>query len=172
MSITNLLKNNLNSCFFASKRRATVFVFLSILGLTACNSPIYDKTHIIEKNVWAAQNPISFEFEIQDTNKLYNIFLEVEHSTNYPYQNAYCQVESFLHNQSIQKQLRSLELADYKGNWKGTDNVETHTVKIPFVHKTQFNSPGKYTIALTQDTRNENLEGIHSLRLLVENVEK
>jgi len=170
MSITTLTthpQNKLYSCS-AVLRWATAFIFC--LSLASCNSPLYDQTQVIENSNWAADKPVSFEFEIQDTTQRYNIFLEVDYKISYTYQNAYCQVESFVGDKLLQKQLCSLELIDTKGKEKGDCGSENCVVNIPFIPNTQFNTAGLYKIILTQYTRNETLEGINSLRLLVENV--
>jgi len=147
-----------------------VTVLILCLNLTSCGS-VYDQTTIIENGIWTADNTIEFEFEIQDTSKLYNIFIEVNHKVNYAYQNVYCLVETFELDTRIREDLCSLELADSKGNWKSEDCDATDcNRKIPFIVKTQFNEEGKHRIIFKQNTREANLAGLNSLRLLVETV--
>jgi gliding motility-associated lipoprotein GldH len=124
---------------------------------------------VIENGVWASENTIEFEFEIQDTSKLYDIFVVVNHQVDYAYQNVYCMVETFELGTRIREDLCSLELADSKGNWKSGDCNDTACDrKIPFIVRTQFNKEGKHKIIFKQNTRETSLEGINSLRLLVE----
>ncbi|WMX15126.1 MULTISPECIES: gliding motility lipoprotein GldH [unclassified Aureispira] len=159
-------KINFNSCSRLFLQWATVFVLC--LNLASC-STVYDQTTIIENGVWTADNFIEFEFEIQDTSQLYDIFIEVNHDANYAYQNIYCLVETFELKKQIREDLCSLELADSKGNWKSDDcGTEVCNRKIPFIIKTQFNRLGIHKIVFKQNTREANLEGINSLRLLIE----
>lgn len=158
-------KINLNTCSPLFLQWAIVFIFC--LNLVSCSN-VYDQTTIIENGVWTTENTIEFEFEIQDTSILYDVFVEVNHSVDYAYQNVYCLVETFELDSRIREDLCSLELADSKGNWKTEDCSEEHcNRKIPFIIKTQFNKPGVHKIVFKQNTREEHLEGLNSLRLLV-----
>lgn len=166
-TITILQKKiKLNSCSRLFLQWATVFILC--LNLLSC-ATVYDQTTVIENGRWTMENSIEFEFEIQDTSKLYDIFVAVNHSVDYAYQNVYCLVETFESGNRIREDLCSLELADSKGNWKSEDcNAASCTRKIPFIIRTQFNREGMHKIIFKQNTREASLEGINSLRLLVE----
>lgn len=159
-------KIKMNSCSRLFLQWATVFVLC--LNLLSCGS-VYDETTVIENGVWTPENTIEFEFEIQDTSKLYDIFVEVNHKADYSFQNVYCLVETFELDTRIREDLCSLELADSKGNWKSQNCNDTDCDrKIPFIIRTQFNQEGRHKIIFKQHTRDISLEGINSLRLLVE----
>lgn len=160
------IKIKKNRCSPLFLQWAIVFIFC--LNLVSC-STVYDQTTIIENGVWADDNSIEFEFEVQDTSILYDIFVEVNHDVDYAYQNVYCLVETFELDNRVREDLCSLELADSKGNWKSEDcGDENCNRKIPFIIKTQFNKLGVHKIIFKQNTRTKNLEGLNSLRLLVE----
>lgn len=163
---TPLKKIKLNSCSRLFLQWATVFILC--LNLFSCGAA-YDETTVIENGIWTQTNDIEFEFEIQDTSNLYDIFVEVNHKVDYAYQNVYCLVETFELDTRIREDLCSLELADSKGNWRSEDCNDTDCDrKIPFIIRTQFNREGKHKIIFKQNTREASLEGINSLRLLVE----
>ncbi|MFT5647596.1 MAG: hypothetical protein ACI976_002288, partial [Aureispira sp.] len=75
-------KIKLNSCSRLFLQWATVFVLC--LNLLSCGS-IYDETTALEKGTWTSDNSIEFEFDIQDTSKLYDIFVVVNHQVDYAY---------------------------------------------------------------------------------------
>jgi len=159
-------KTKLNSCSRLFLQWATVFILC--LNLFSCGS-VYDETSLIENGIWTSGDSIEFEFEIQDTSKRYDIFVEVNHQVDYTYQNVYCLVKTFELDTRIREDLCSLELADSKGNWKSEDcNATDCTRKIPFIIRTQFNREGRHKIIFKQNTREASLEGINSLRLLIE----
>lgn len=163
--ITNPFKKiNARNCLRTHLSSAIALLF--VFTIISCGT-VYDKTAEIENGRWSDNNTISFEFEIKDTTQLYDIFLEVNHNTNYPYQNIYCLVETFELENAIRKDQCSLELADSKGNWLGECNNQTCDRKIPFIINTQFNSVGIHKIILTQNTRNTILNDVNSLRLWV-----
>ncbi len=165
---TKILKKSkeiIRGSFFLKYPAFFVVLFFATIS---CESSIYDQTIRFENGNWEESNPITFEFEIQDTAKQYDIFLEVNHSTDYSYQNLYCLVESYSPLGLAQRQVNSLELSSKKGKWTGSCNSETCTRKIPFITRSVFDIHGSYKIQLTQYTRNNPLSGINSLRLIVE----
>ncbi len=142
------------------------------VSLGSCSGNIYDQTQELKDGVWLSADSITFEFDIQDTSKSYHIFLDVEHSTAYNYQNIYCLVESYSpQGQLVQRQLSSLELATRKGKWIGDCSEELCNRSIPFIIDTKFDVGGLYKIVLKQYTRTEKLEGLNSLRLQIREVE-
>ena len=159
---SNALLNTLFNFFLA--------VFLA-LALNACNSSIYDKTYAIEDASWSSQNPVTFDFEILDTLPQYNLFLEVIHQSNFNYQNVYCLVESYSPEGLAQRQINPLELASRKGEWMGQCTDEICTRKIPFMTRSKFDLPGKYSVKITQHSRLDPIRGIKSLRLIIEPIQ-
>ena len=145
---------------------------LLLLGLLCCGwsscSTIYDETRTLEGGTWQQGQGLSFEFEIEDTEQLYDLFLEIKHGTDYPYQNMYCLVQTTMPDGNNREEQASLELANAKGYWLGDCNEETCTRSIPFIIKTKFPIAGKYTIALQQHSRPERLGTIEYVRLHID----
>ena len=159
-------RKNRISCPKALKLWTTAFVLC--MALISCNSSVFDTTILVEKGQWISADTVAFEFEIKDTAKLYDIFVEIDHNANFAYQNIYCLVESYAPAGLAQRQVNALELATKKGKWLGECDSEICIRKIPFIINTQFDVPGPYKIVFTQYTRKETLEGINSLRLIVQ----
>lgn len=142
-------------------------LLLGLLAVFSSCSTIYDETQILEDSTWAQGKCYSFAFDIQDTEQLYDLFLEVKHGTSYPYQNLYCLVKTQMPDGSARTEQASLELANAKGYWLGDCKEEQCTRKIPFIIKTKFTIPGIYTIELQQHSRPELLGPIEHLRLFI-----
>lgn len=158
------------------KNKSISFSLLLILcffiaTITSCESSVYDKTVEIKQGKWSSEQIVAFEFDIQDTLPQYNIFLEVEHLTSFNYQNVYCLVESYSPRGLAQKQTNPLELASKKGDWLGNCNDKQCTRKIPFITRSKFDIPGQYKINLYQHSRKDPIEGILSLRLIIEQIQ-
>jgi gliding motility-associated lipoprotein GldH len=168
MLITPLKKTNKERCpkVFINWSMALLLCF----SLFSCDSFLYDSTVEIEKGTWVGTDSISFDFVIQDTTKLYHIFLEVDYDVDYAHQNVYCLVETYAPTGLAQRQIKSLELANQKGKWIGVCNDKTCVQKLPFITNTQFPSAGAYKIVFTQYTRKEMLEGVNNLRLTINEV--
>lgn len=137
--------------------------------LTGCQSYEFDQTTPIEQSIWSYSKPINFEFDIKDTTYLYDIVLDITHTTSYAYQNVYCMTHvEFPNNQpaKLSKQL-SLELADNVGTWYGKCSGEQCTIELAFMTQTGFDQLGKHKLTFEQYTREADLQGIESIRLRV-----
>lgn len=142
-------------------------LLLLALSWTGCQN-IYDETLLLEQGAWTTDQKLEFEFDIDNTDQLYNLFLEVEHQTGFAYQNLYCWVQSYdPAGQLVQEQMASLELANKKGYWLGDCSAETCTRKIPFLVKTKFEATGRYKIVLQQYARVATVDAINSVRLFI-----
>lgn len=150
------------------RRKINLLLLLGLLlgGLSSC-STIYEETQEVDNSTWVQGQVFSFDFDIQDTKQLYDLFLEVEHGTSYPYQNLYCLVKTTMPDGSSREEQASLELANAKGRWLGDCSGDVCTRVIPFIIKTQFTIAGQYSIELKQHSRPESLGPIQHLRLFI-----
>lgn len=144
-----------------------ILLILPIVFL-ACNGYQYDEQRKIKDADWAYKDLLEFNFEISDTNSLYNIYLEVVHDAAYTAQNLYCKVFVSFPDAKERTQLASLELADSRGEWLGNCGSKKCTRRIPFMPNTSFDQIGMYKLKFEQFTRLEKVKGIESLRLIVE----
>lgn len=153
---------------FLAIKKINLFFLLGLFlsSLSSC-STIYDETHVLENRTWTQGQRFSFEFDIQDTTQLYDLFLEVEHETSYPYQNLYCLVKTTMPDGSSREDQASLELANAKGYWLGDCSGKQCTRTIPFIIKTRFTIPGTYVIELKQHSRPKTLGPIEYIRLFI-----
>ena len=142
---------------------------LSITVLSmSCTNYHYDETKIIADAGWSYADKKDFNFEISDTNFIYNIYLEVKHSTTYTAQNVYSKVYVSFPDSKTRDQQVSIELADGKGEWLGKCSGKSCIRRIPFMPNAVFDQIGKYKLSFEQFTRTDNIVGIEKLRLIVE----
>jgi len=144
---------------------------LLLLILYSCDSKnyLFEETKPIEKGAWTYNNTLDFTFDIQDTTTIYNIYLALDHTNDYPYQNLYLKVHTLFPSGKKMERPVSFELADKYGQWYGECGSETCRLLVPFQSKTYFNAIGKHTITLEQYMRKDPIEGIEGLSLMVEN---
>lgn len=149
--------------------RLIIWLFFTGLGWSSCSSDyFYEKTNSIESGNWSYEDGLDFSFEIADTLQLYNLWLEVEHSTDYNYQNLYTQIHTeFPSGRQLSEPL-SLELADKIGRWYGDCNNSACTLLIPIQQDAFFDQAGTYKITIEQYMRENPVRGIRSIGFLVE----
>jgi gliding motility-associated lipoprotein GldH len=126
----------------------------------------------IDPKGWQYDKPVAFDFAISDTNKVYDLILEVTHADSFAYENAYVKVyTTFPDGQTTEQQL-SLELSAKNGNWNGQCKGDECKVLINMQQDAVFKQSGKYAIKFEQFGRNENLVGIKKLGFLIEDKNK
>lgn len=133
---------------------------------TSC-STIYDETQVLEAQTWKQGQVVQFEFDIQDTTQLYDVYLEVGHTTAYSYQNIYCWITTTMPDGTERSEQHSLELANAKGYWLGDCSGESCQRRIPFIIQAAFPYKGRYRIQFEQHSRQATLAAIEHLRLWV-----
>jgi len=143
------------------------------LGLYSCGPKIvFSKTMKIESQAWNYDHPIGFSFTPPDSTQVYNLLLDIEHSTDFEYQNTYVKINTTFPSGQKDEQSLSLNLADKKGRWKGNCRGEVCTATIGLQMNTYFKELGNYQIQIVQDSRENPLPGINAFTLKLESVEK
>lgn len=62
--------------------------------ISSCQNDImYSKKIEIEHSAWYDHDVLIFEFDMQDTNSMYELGLEVEHAVNYGFENVYLKLK-------------------------------------------------------------------------------
>lgn len=145
----------------------------SLLYLAACgNDTLIKKNYDIQPNAWAYRDSLNFDFEVKDTNKIYNITLTVAHQNAYRFQNLYTKIVTIFPNNLRTEQPLSLELYDASGKPQGKCSGGDCKTEIMMQENAYFNQAGKYRITIYQHSRDENLQGIESLALRIEDNKK
>ena len=156
--------------------RANMFLLLSIFALgilTGCSSKyVFEEQHIIGNQLWAYSDILNYEPTIKDTSTIYNIYLEVEHSTNYSNQNLYTRIKTTFPSKEVLTEVVSLELADKRGKWNGSCSGEWCRVQIPLQEGAYFSQSGNYLFEIEQFMRTNPIEGIKSISLMLEDTQQ
>lgn len=149
-------------------RAKLCFVFF-LLTLSSCEpNYIFEQTYQLEEDTWTYTDSLSFEIDVKDTLKIYNLYLDLKHSTDFGYQNLYTKINTtFPAGQQISETL-SLELQHKSGMWFGDCSGDYCKLRIPIQEGAYFNSSGLHTITIHQFMRTDSLKGVKSLSLRVE----
>lgn len=146
---------------------------LAVIALSACGPDyLIDETYDIPNDQWVYEDSVRFDFTIEDTLELYDLTLELKHTTGYPYQNLYTKIHTYFPDGQRLSKPVSLELANAAGEWRGNCNAETCTTPIPIQTGAYFNQPGNYTIVVEQFMRESPVNGVQSLTLKVRDTGK
>jgi len=148
------------------------FLFFALLLFAGCDSNrvFEDYTEFSDRS-WKINNPASFEFEIRDISKKYNLYYNVRNSLDYPFARLF--VQYTLRDSSgteLSKKLVSNFLFDQKtGRPLGRSGLgDVYDNQFLLLENQEFKSPGIYKIQLEQFNRQDSLRGILAVGLRVE----
>ncbi len=144
-------------------------IFCLAIIMAGCgNNYEYIQKYTIDNNSWNYQDTLNFNFNIIDTNRIYNLYLEVEHESSYAFQNLYTQIHTKFPGGERLDETLSLELANKAGNWLGDCSGSSCALLIPIQENAYFNAAGDYEITLEQYMRENPIKGITSISFYLE----
>ncbi|MBK7409948.1 MAG: gliding motility lipoprotein GldH [Saprospirales bacterium] len=145
----------------------TILLTASVL-FTACQPrALLNEKKSFAGQQWAHADTLDFQVAIKDTVQLYDLFLEVVHSPEFPNQNCYIRIFTLFPDGQRMDKLVSLELADKSGAWFGRCNSKSCRLTIPLQTGAYFNQPGDYLFTLEQYTRMDPLPGMQAMGMRI-----
>ena len=142
--------------------------FFSIIIVSCGPNYVYEDKKELPDSGWAYEDTLQYQFSIEDTSKVYNQLLELNHRTDYGFQNLYVKVKTIFPSGKVSEQVLSLEIASKIGLWFGDCDDTNCILTIPIQNNIFFPEKGKYTFVLEQFMRKSPLEGIRSFELKIE----
>ncbi len=143
-------------------------LFLAVLASSCGPAYVYQKSHDFPESGWAYADSITFDFEIQDTQAIYNLWLHLGHTTAYRNQNLYTRIHTRFPDGARIAEVLSLEMAGKGGQWKGACRGQGCHLEIPIQEGAYFNQPGAYQIVIEQYMRRDSVQGVEQLSFLLE----
>ena len=146
-------------------------LLLIVLIFSGCEqSYFFEQTVLIKNGSWSYEQPVSFNVEVNDPKKKYNLYFDIDHSTDYSFQNMYVQMNTaFPDGEKISKPL-SIDFMDKTGRWYGKCSGELCKLRVQLKTAIQFKDPGNYGFEFEQYMRRKNLDGIKNLAFRMEEV--
>ncbi|PIB36789.1 hypothetical protein BFP72_15960 [Reichenbachiella sp. 5M10] len=155
-------------------RLISLAVALGCLLLWSCTDDVViNQNQDISQGIWHVDSLASFTFEIPDSTNQYNISYHVRNAVNYPFYNLY--VTYYLEDSAaniLDSKLQELILFDKKsGQPLGEGMGDLFDNEILVFKNKKFDYSGTYTFKIKQFMRMEELPGIMSFGLKVQQTE-
>jgi gliding motility-associated lipoprotein GldH len=129
---------------------------------------ILNKSYDIKDAAWTYADTLNFEIDIKDSLKIYNLYIDIEHATDFSSQNMYVMIHTtFPSGERISEKV-SLEMANKGGVWFGNCNSEWCNLSIPIQQGAYFNAIGKHLFTIEQFMRVNPLPGIKKIGFKIE----
>ncbi len=150
------------------KKKITFILFI-IIGLCSCGKKtIFEKYKKIDNYTWSSDAVISFDVDIKDTTKKYDIYVAVRHSEVYPFDNLYVGVDIFTPAGDKRSKDYYLELRNEDRSFKGDVLGDIWDVKVQIMKNASFNSKGVHKFDISNLMQYINLPDVMEIGLIVE----
>lgn len=142
-----------------------------LLLLSCNNNDIYNHYQSIDDEGWSNKNNITFDFEVDDTISLHNMYIYVRHNQEYQFNNLWLFIKSSAPNGKISIDTVECLLADNKGKWFGRGLGDIFDLEILWGKNVRFPLKGRYVVEYQQAMRVDNLQGIKKMGLRIEKIQ-
>lgn len=122
----------------------------------------------LKKHNWSYVEKVRVPFTIDDNNSLYNMFINLRHTSNYSYSNIFLLIHTVDPEGKRSTERREFKLALPDGEWLGSGSGNLYSYKLLFKEKYKFPTKGKYIIELEQNMRDNPLNNITDAGVRVE----
>jgi gliding motility-associated lipoprotein GldH len=148
-----------------------VVVMILILFFSSCeDGHVYEKYKKIPNYNWNYNESIPFEFSIDDTNALYNIYLNIRNAGIYPYSNIWIVATRQDATGQITKKRYEFILANPDGSWTGNGLGDIIDNRYILEERVKLRHTGEYRYSFHHEMRTDNLPAIMDVGLEVEKV--
>ncbi len=156
-------------CPIMQKKLFFALALWGCISLWGCGPDyVYQSEKEIAKAVWAYRDSAVFEFDIQDTTKLYNLYLDLAAQPAFATENLYVRLRTTFPDGKRLALPKSFDVFDKQGKIMGKSSSGAYKQHIMLQENTFFNQLGKYRIVVEQFMRQDSVAGIATIGLAVE----
>jgi len=134
-------------------------------GLIGCNAEnvVHTDFDDIPQETWKWDNPVSFEFEVEDSTITYNHFINFRLTDRYAKSNIYVIRKIINPFGDTSEQLLNSILFSPEGAAKGSKSGRFINIQSPIEVNEKEAIMGKYRVILIQHTREFDLAGVNAI---------
>jgi len=140
------------------KSHRSFFLLILLLLPLGCDPlMVFDSYDSMDDGLWGWKDVPVFEVEMEDSLALYDIYLQVRHSTDYPLSNLFMFVNLKGPSGQFRRDTLNLILAAPDGRWYGSGNGSLREMHLLYRSGIRFAEPGTYSFSIEQAMRHEEL---------------
>ena len=152
-----------------NKLKIVLFFILAGCLFEACDKArLFDENKEITNEQWYYKNHLFFDVNIEDTTKIYNVYVNLRVSNDYKFCNLFLMLHQTSPGKHSIQERKEFILADESGRWLGKGLGDLFDYQIPVYNRTKFHEKGIYRFELEQNMRSDTLQYIKSAGLRIE----
>ena len=141
------------------------------VALVSCfDIPEYSESKPVNSEVWASTDTIHFDLNIENDSILYDCFVDLRHTRDYPFSNLYLFLDLTFPNGKKRVDTLECVLADKRGKWYGSGLGDIVDHRIEYKAGVKFPAVGSYSLGITHGMRVDPLEGVTDMGFRIERV--
>jgi gliding motility-associated lipoprotein GldH len=150
-----------------------ILAIILVVTVLSCQNPtVINEYRAIPVAGWGKTENAKFNFEISDTQRYHNLFINLRITGDYPFCNMYVLVHIHGPEGSHSAERVGLTLATPEGKWLGRGMGDVISYQLPLITNKVFGTKGKYTIEIEQYMRTDILPYVRDVGLMVETGEE
>ena len=152
------------------KKINNFFLLIAVaVAVSSCNQKdVYFSYQTVSASGWNKDSLLTFSVGISDKTMPYNMYINVRHHGNYPYQNLWLFLENKDVKGKVTKDTIECYLADEFGKWLGSGAGALKEMPVLYRQQVFFPDSGTYQIKVGQGMRDSILVGINNIGIRVE----
>jgi len=139
-----------------------------VLFFSCEESRVFDKDIAIASAGWDYDDIKTFEVNITDTVSSYNMYVNVRHTDEYPFNNIWLRITTIFPDSTKEEGRVNIQISEPGGRWTGNCADGICYNSIPIQQNFTFSELGSYTFIIQQDMRINPLPSIMNVGLKVE----
>jgi len=149
------------------RTKVALFILLLLLATSCGSRNVFFEYQSIPSEGWHKYSVRSFNIDIKNHEKPYNVFINVRHGPNYPYQNLWLFVTQTAPNGVVSRDTIELFLADHRGRWLGSGSGAIREMQVLIKQDYKFPESGIFRFEIQQGMRTDVLQGITEIGMKV-----
>lgn len=152
------------------KHRIQILLALLLLSaLVSCNKKVfYSNDQRVNEKGWNMNEKLMFDIDVTDTLRLYNFFVDLRISNQYPYSNTFFFINTTFPDGGVAYDTLECPLADVDGRWYGKPTGHYIDNRYAFRQRMIFPTTGHYHFEIGHAMRDTNIVGIKNVGLRIE----
>lgn len=139
-----------------------------MLSLNSCNrGTLINESFDVPQPAWNYNDPICFDLWVKDTSFRYDVTLNLKHSNDFEWQNAFFLVTTVFPDMSTTIDTLECLLADQSGRWIGNRSGKYYRIGFLYKKGIRFPAPGEYRLEVRHAMRDDDLENIYSIGMKI-----
>jgi len=150
------------------KKNILITTLIIILFSCTGKNKIFEKFEKFDNYDWNMDKVISFDVAIEDTSAMYNVYIPVRHTDNYPYDGLLINLTYSSPNGEQHSKNYKLQFRDKNGKFLGNGSGDIWDENSLIMKNAKFNAKGSYKFEIADNMQTTPTQGIMELGLKIE----